>query len=222
MQVVDVLGPIMKEINTSRDQPVGIWGIIPAAGMGRRVGRPKQALPYGNSTIVGTVTRTVLDAGIAGAVIVTRSDLIDSLDLPDDVRVGIAINDDADSEMIDSIRIALAGLAEAHSLLAVGDSPSPTDGVLMVPADMPTITADACRKCIAAFKTDPRRIVIATYEGKRGHPIIFPLGLQPTIYSLTQGLRQLARIHPDRVHLIETDEPGVTQDVDTLEDYERL
>ena len=222
MQVVDVLGPIMKEINTSRDQPVGIWGIIPAAGMGRRVGRPKQALPYGNSTIVGTVTRTVLDAGVTGVVVVTRSDLIDSLDLPDDVRVGTAINDDADSEMIDSIRIALAGLAGADSLSAVGDSPSPTDGVLVVPADMPTITADACRKCIAAFKTDPRRIVIATYEGKRGHPIIFPLGLRPTVDSLTQGLRQLARIHPDRARLVETGEPGVTEDIDTLEDYERL
>ena len=222
MQMVDVLGPIMKEINTSRDRPVRIWGVIPAAGMGRRIGRPKQALPYAGSTIVGTVVRRVLDAGVTGAVIVTRSDLIDSLDLPDDERVGTAINDNADSEMIDSIRIALAGLAGAHSPLGVGQSPSPADGVLVVPADMPTITADACRKCIAAFRTDPRRIVIATYQGVRGHPIIFPLSLRPTIYSLTHGLRQLARIHPDRVHLVETNEPGVTQDVDTLEDYERL
>ncbi|UCC30699.1 MAG: nucleotidyltransferase family protein [Phycisphaerales bacterium] len=212
----------MKEINLSRDQPVRIWGIIPAAGIGRRIGRPKQALPYAGSTIVGTVTRTLLDAGVTGVVVVTRNDLVKRLDLPDDDRVGIAINDDADSEMIDSIRIALAGLAGAHLPLGVGKSPSPADGVLVVPADMPTITADACRKCMAAFITDPRRIVIATYQGLRGHPIIFPLSLRPTVDSLTQGLRQLARIHPDRVRLVETGEPGVTEDIDTLEDYERL
>ena len=220
--MVDVLGPIMKEISTSQDRPVGIWGIIPAAGMSRRIGRPKQALPYAGSTIVGTVARTLLDAGVTGVVVVTRNDLVKRLDLPDDERVGTTINDDTDSEMIDSIRIGLAGLAGAHSPLDVGQSPSPADGVLVVPADMPTVTADACRACMAAFITDPRRIVIATYQGVRGHPIIFPLSLWPTIDSLTQGLRQLARIHPDRVRLVETGEPGVTEDIDTPEDYERL
>lgn len=220
--MVDVLGPIMKEINTSRDRPVGIWGIIPAAGMGRRIGRPKQTLPYAGSTIVGTVTRTLLDAGVTGVVVVTRNDLVKKLDLPDDDRVGTAINDDADSEMIDSIRIALAGLAGAHLPPSAGQSPPPADGVLVVPADMPAITANACRKCMAVFVTDPRHIVIATYQGVRGHPIIFPLSLRPTVDGLTQGLRQLARIHPDRVRPVETGEPGVTEDIDTPEDYERL
>lgn len=96
------------------------------------------------------------------------------------------------------------------------------DGVLVVPADMPSLSADTCRKCIAAFVTDPGRIVIATYLGKRGHPIIFPLSLRTMVEGLEGGLRELRHRYPNRVQFVETGDPAVIQDIDTLEDYDRL
>lgn len=197
---------------TSPETAVRVWGVIPAAGMSRRMGRPKQTLPYRDSTVVGTVTRTLLDSGLDAVVVVTRTGLVNALDLPDDARVLVAVNGDADSEMIDSIRIGLAGLT----------SPRDTDGVLVVPADMPALTADSCRKCIAAFSADPQRIVIATHAGRRGHPIIFPFALRATVDTLEDGLRGLPCIHPDRVHLVETSDAGAVGDIDTREDYDRL
>ena len=222
---------------------VQIWGIVPAAGMGRRMGGPKQSLPYRNSTIAAAVVRALLNADVTGVVVVTRTDLVDTLDLPKDVRLCVAINDDPHSEMIDSIRIGLATLigegikrTEPTSPSAQGDpvalrTRSPfairhssfhIDGVLVVPADMPSLSADACRKCIAAFVADTGRIVIATHLGKRGHPMIFPLSMWATVEGLHGGLRELPRNYPDRVQLIETGDPAVVHDVDTLEDYDRL
>lgn len=107
-------------------QPPRVWAVVPAAGMSRRMGKPKQALPFGRSTMAGTVVRTLLEAGVVGVVVVTRSELIARLDLPSDPRVRTAINDDPESEMIDSIRIGLASLGTTEGLdrLAAGSPDS--------------------------------------------------------------------------------------------------
>lgn len=198
---------------------VRVWAIIPAAGTGQRMGGPKQALPYREATLTGTVVRTLLDANAAGVVVVTRTVLVDALKLPADPRVNITIND-ADSEMIDSIRIGLGTLAD--QVIPSGDDPRPTAGVMVVPGDMPALSAETCRRCIDAYKGDPRRVVIAAYSGRRGHPIIFPLSMRDVVDRLQGGLNELPRQVPKRVHLVEVDDPGVACDVDTVADYDSL
>lgn len=211
------------------DRTVRIWAIVPAAGLGRRMGGPKQTLAYRGSTLVGTVTRTLLAAGVDGLVVVTRTALVGELELPDDARVRIAFNENDAGEMIDSVRIGLAALVDEQGRggeVTVAsnktDSASALTGVLVVPADMPTVSVDTCRKCISAYEDDPRRIVIATHAARRGHPIIFPLSLRGALDRLSGGLNELPRQTPQRVHLVEVDDPGATCDVDALTDYERL
>ncbi len=219
---------LLRQGVTTMDQKVRVWGVIPAAGAGRRMGRPKQTLPFRSSTLAGTVTRTLLEAGVAGVVVVTRRRLVRVLDLPRDPRVRVALNDEG--EMIDSIRIgldALAGDAVRHRLPAgepTGWKPVPhrTDGVIVVPADMPTMSAEACRSCIRAYAANPHRIVIATYCGRRGHPIIFPFSMRDMLDELHAGLNELPRRFPQRVELVVVDDPGVTRDVDTPLDYDTL
>ena len=193
---------------------VRVWAVIPAAGLSRRMGRPKQSMPLAGSTVAATVVRTVLDADISGLGVVTRTQLIHQLQLPADPRVNVAINDDPNTEMIDSIRI---GLSTIESL-----QPGSNDGVLVVPADMPTLAPESCRACIAAYTSDPRRIIVGRYKGKRGHPIIFPLSMRPEVDRLEGGLRMLPRIHAQRVLCVDLDDSGVHLDLDTPEDYERL
>jgi molybdenum cofactor cytidylyltransferase len=221
---------------------VQVFGIVPAAGSSRRMGRPKPLLPYGDSTMVGVVVRTLLHADLDGVVVVTRSEPAAFLDLPGDPRIVIVYNDDANSEMIDSVRLGLARLTELESPhrlpapFSVGgpsidnrqstiDNPSPVYvavGVLIVPADMPAIRVETYRACLAAFAVDPESLVIAANDGQRGHPIIFPWSLRLDVIGLHNGLRELTQVHADRVRLVETGDPGVTRDVDSPDDYERL
>ncbi len=119
--------------------------------------------------------------------------------------------------MIDSIRIGLDAIHRAEA-----PQPDRPVGVLVVPADMPTIGAATCQRCMAAFADDPGRIVIATHAGRRGHPIIFPLSLRTAIDDLTGGLNELPKRFPKRVHLVDTEDTGSIQDVDTPDDYRNL
>lgn len=223
---------------------VRIWGIVPAAGVGRRMGGPKQILPYGGSTIAATVVSTLLNAGIDGVIVVTRTDLCDRLRLPHDPRIRTANYDAADSEMLDSICIGLSALPgnalDRFRAPDVGETPIPVrDGVLVVPADMPMLTAAAVAACIAAYRPDPTRIVIAGHAGMRGHPVILPAALLREICppaavqaSVTAGgtglphprpaggLRALIDMNPARITLVETGDPGVAADIDTWTQYE--
>jgi len=200
----------MKDTSAS----VRVWAVIPAAGLSRRMGRAKQSMPLKGSTVAATVVRTVLDADISGLVFVTRTELIDQLQLPADPRVNVAFNDNPNTEMIDSIRIGLSTIERLQ--------PGEDDGILVVPADMPTLASESCRACISAYASDPRLIIVGSYKGKRGHPIIFPLSMRPEVDRLEGGLRMLPRIHFERVLHVDLDDPGVQNDVDTPEDYERL
>ena len=196
------------------DRNIRMWGIIPAAGLSRRMGRPKQSLPFQGSTITATVARTLLDADLTGVIAVTRTDLIGELKLPDDPRLQLAVNDDPNSEMIDSIRIGLATLDRLQ--------PGGNDGILVVPGDMPTLSPQSCRECIAAYIADPGRMVIAAHAGKRGHPIVFPFAMRATVDQLEGGLNMLPRACPGQVLLVDVDDPGVALDVDTTEDLAHL
>lgn len=199
------------------DRRSHIWAVVPAAGAGRRMGAAKQSLPYRGSTLAGVVVRTLLDAGVDGLVVVTRTPLAGALDLPDDARVRIAFNDDPASEMIDSVRI---GLDELNRLDHV--RPQAHDGVLVVPADMPALSVTACRKTIAAFVENPEKIVIATHASRRGHPIVFPYRMHGLVTRMQGGLNDLPRRHPEQVRCIEVRDSSVTRDVDTAADYDRL
>lgn len=171
-------------------------------------------LSYRGSTLAARVTHTLLDAGVSGLVVVTRTELVGRLQLPDDPRVHVAINDDADSEMIDSIRIGLGTLGTFR--------PEADDAVVVVPGDMPALSVDTCRACIEAYEADPRGIVIASYREKHGHPIIFPFAVRAIVETLEGGLRMLPSVSGVPVRYVESDDPGVTTDVDTPADYEQL
>ncbi len=216
----------------AKERDVRIWAIIPAAGKGRRMGRPKQTLPFADSTLAGTVVRTLLAAGAERIMVVTRTPLVGALALPADPRIAICLNDDGTAEMIDSIRIGLAALvgsAERAATPRRSDSnsasfgtPLPNDGVVVVPADMPELSVATCSACFRAFAEDPQRIVMAAHSSYRGHPIIFPFSLRRDVDGLAGGLNQLPRMHPQRVCVVEVDDPGITRDVDSATDYQNL
>jgi len=206
---------------------VPVYAVVPAAGLGRRMGLPKQTLPFRGSTIVGKVVRTLLDAELNRVVLVTRSELVPELDLPTDCRLRVAINADLASQMIDSIRIGLFTLFDdvVNPNTASVDEHIGTDaaaadsGILIVPGDMPGLSQASCRLCVQAFRAAPTRIIVATHAGQRGHPLVFPAALRAEIDQLQGGLNLLIRRHSDRVQLVETCDPGAVEDVDTWDQY---
>ncbi|MFQ5490797.1 MAG: NTP transferase domain-containing protein, partial [Phycisphaerae bacterium] len=119
--------------------------------------------------------------------------------------------------MIDSIRLGVKAWQNQTAI-------NPHDGILVCPADLPTITTADFDACTAAFRRQPDRIVIGTHAGRRGHPLIFPAELIGFVKSTQcdQGLHALPRMQADRVLYVPCPSPGVTRDVDTPDDLSSL
>lgn len=187
-----------------------ITAIIPAAGRSGRMGRPKQLLDVDGKPMLLGIVDALLGGGATRITVITSSALREKLP-PLPPLVGVAVNDDPRTEMIDSIRIGLT-------------SSGPSDGFLICPSDAAGITAGDVQRCIAAFAETPDRIVIATHAGRRGHPTIVPAALAVVVQSAEcdTGLHHLARNRPQLVREVACDSPGTVTNVNTPADYEKL
>ena len=194
--------------------PVQVFAIIPAAGRATRMGRPKQLLPVGRGTMLECVIEAVLAGDTNGLCVVTSSAIDAELCFSEDPRFIVAVNDDADSEMLDSIRMGMAALSEQCQVADI-------DGYVVCPGDMPHVSPDDVRAVTRAYRDGPGAIVIAAHAGTRGHPMVFPASLAPEVRRINAGgLNVLVGRHAGRVRLVERGSRGVIQDVDTPEDWE--
>jgi molybdenum cofactor cytidylyltransferase len=123
-------------------------------------------------------------------------------------------NLNADSGQLSSV---LAGLEHAAA------DPL-TSGVLLAPVDVPLITSATIARIIAAAADTPAAIVRATYSGRHGHPVLFKRAVFAELQTADRhvGAKAVVRSDPARVLDVDVEDPGVTMDVDTPADYERL
>ena len=156
----------------NRDSP-NVFAIVPAAGRSRRMGRCKQLLEIDGLPMLLGIIQQLAASRIAGIAIVTRREIEDTLrshplaaahiqawrcDSSPDV---VFAYDQADNaEMIDSVRIGI-------QTWKLRESSAASDGLLVCPADHPGITAADFNACIAAFQSEPHRIIIASRNGKQ-------------------------------------------------------
>lgn len=198
-------------------QSVRVFAIVPAAGRSRRMGTAKQLLDIGGRTVLEALLEPLAAAEVDGVMLVTHSAIAGQIDLARFGGTLLAINDDPNSEMIDSVRIGLDAWQQRET---IGGG----DGFLVCPADQVGIATTDFNTCIEAFRKAPDRIVIATYHSRRGHPIVFPNSFVWFVRSeaCDLGLRALPNTHAQRVSLVACPSPGVIRDVNTPEDYEQL
>ena len=196
-----------------------VFAIILAAGQSKRMGRPKQLLPYRGSTILDVVVDAVLESPLDGLVIVTTSSIAAAYEenLPE--RCYVATNDESQSEMIDSVRIGLRRLKQ-HA------EPADWDGVMILLADQPQVAPGVMATCAETFRLPKNApgILIATYKGRRGHPAIFSVAQLSEIedWGADRQLNELARLHPEAVRELPITTCPMPIDVNTPDDYERL
>lgn len=117
-----------------------IFALVLAAGPSRRMGRPKLLLEYGGGTILEAVLDAVFDSPLDGAVIVTTPEIEALLRdaVPPDVAV--ALNHDADSNVITSVKLGLSKVKTRYHL-------QDDDGIVVLLGDMPEITSVTVSMC---------------------------------------------------------------------------
>ncbi len=177
-----------------------VAGAVLAAGSGTRMGTPKAELVVDGERLLDRAICALFDGGCAPVLAVVRA----ATAAPHATGV---INPDPSRGMRSSLALALDALEEV-------------DALLLLLVDLPGVRADAVEAVAAAWQ--PGRIAVATYAGRRGHPIV----MAPTLWRAAlavagpdEGARALLHARPELVDAV--DVAGDPVDLDTPDDVRR-
>ncbi|WP_439577116.1 NTP transferase domain-containing protein [Elioraea sp.] len=98
--------------------------------------------------------------------------------------------------------------------------PPDVDAALVCLGDMPLVTAPMLDRLMAAFDPDEgREIVMPTFRGKQGNPMLWGRRFFAAVRGVTGdvGARHLAGEHAEAVHEVEMADDAVMRDFDTTE-----
>lgn len=198
---------------TQQTGMVGIAAVVLAAGRSQRMGEPKLPLPFGRTTVIGQVVGVLAEAGLAEIVVVTGAAEEPVRSALAGAPVQLVHNPQYEkSEMLTSLQTGIRALtADAKALL-------------VTLGDQPTIEASVVRAVIDAYHSHGARLVVPSYQMRRGHPWLADRSTWADLLALdeTQTMRDFLRAHEREIHYVTVDTPGVLMDMDTPEDYRRL
>jgi len=186
-----------------------VAAILLAAGKSRRMGSCKQLLLLGGSTVIIRCLDALAAGGVDEIVVVVSEEGQDVAEAIRDFPVRFVINTTEDGDMASSVRAGRDALTDGAS------------AVIVLPGDYPLVSAETISSLIAEHAVSPASIIVPCHAGQRGHPLLFAR----TILDELDGdliLRDLVRRDPQRVRLLEVNDPGVLHDMDTPEDYQRI
>ena len=188
-----------------------IGAVIAAAGLSRRMGSPKQLLPWGNSTVIASVVEHLHEAGAAPILVVTghRHDEVAAA-ISNTTAQPIYNADYANAEMLSSYQVGLRTLATEDCA-----------GVLLALGDQPHIPVRTLRQLVKQAQTTPDVIVIPSFAMRRGHPFYMPRGLWPELSALRENetLRTLVTRHHAQIRYVTVDSDAILHDMDTPADF---
>jgi molybdenum cofactor cytidylyltransferase len=90
-------------------------------------------------------------------------------------------------------------------------------GILILPGDMAFIKSYIIERVIDVHKNTGASIVIPTYNGRGGHPILFDVKLKEELLSISEekrGLKEIVQKYEKEAYKIEVGTPIVVHDVD--------
>ncbi len=190
-----------------------ITPIILAAGGGKRIGRPKALLPFGNATLLEHVIGKCARAGFDEAIIVIGAghEKIAGGEPAVGDSARYVINKNYERGQTSSIKCGLESL------------PNNIGGFMIFPVDMPLVTIDECKKMRGTFQAREDMIVVPSFNKKRGHPVIFDIAYKKEFLALgdDEPAHGVIRAHEEKIVYVDTDNSWVLFDIDTDEDYEK-
>jgi molybdenum cofactor cytidylyltransferase len=186
--------------------------VVLAAGRSRRMGDgiQKLLLPLGGTTMIGRVVDALLDTRVDRVIVVAGPDgqVADALK---GRRVTLVTNVKPEADMLSSVRCGLEALSQN------------CEAVLVALGDQPGVTPYLVDEMLRTFARCERGVLVPTYEGRRGHPLLFSTRYREEVLTRYdgEGLRGLLRSHPDDVFEMPATHPAVVEDVDRRADYWR-
>ena len=188
-----------------------IVGIILAAGDSKRMGTPKQLLPWGKTTVL----QRIIDAAAASRL--------------ERVILVLGANTEAIADRITVPAKFLCVTNEAYregmaSSLKCGirNAPAEAKGFMLILGDQPLLEKTLIDRLIEVHHS-VGGITIPVCDGRRGHPVIFSARYRTELLAIgDQGAREVVYRHRDEIAEVPVKSLHILTDMDTPEDYRKI
>ncbi|MBZ0167440.1 MAG: nucleotidyltransferase family protein [Candidatus Omnitrophica bacterium] len=187
--------------------------ILLAAGQSQRFGSVKALALIEEQPLIRRLQQTILSADIGELIIVlgAHSDKIEPY-LLNHSQVVIVHNKDHNFGQTSSFQCGLRRLDPA------------ANGIMLLPVDYPFLTKETLVQLSAAFATNTSNIIIPVFNGRRGHPPVFPVTMVREILDLpvTEGLNTVQHRYADCCQECPVTDPGVVATFNTPQELTAL
>lgn len=198
--------------------PAGLEAVVLAAGAGTRFGGGKLLAPWGECVLLDAALAAAFAAPARAVTVVWGADER----VPEAARAFAGRAGAADRLRLVHAERAAEGLAQ--SLRAgVASLPADCTGVFVFLGDMPRVAPGLAGRLAGALASGALAAA-PTFEGRRGHPVLFGRALFPQLLAL-DGDRGAAAVLAglgEALALIPSPDAGVLFDVDRPGDIERI
>jgi len=190
-----------------------IYGIILAAGEGKRMGKVKLNLPLGDKQLIEWVLQAAKLTPLDKYFLVVRPEDKEMIKTGEKWGAEIVLNAEYRSGMSSSIKKALDQISSVD-----------LEGFFVLLGDQPFINPSLLFKMLLAFTPDKKEIVVPFYKDRQGNPVFFDGYWKDELMKLSgdMGGRVLIKAHPERIKRFKISDECILLDIDREEDYEKI
>ena len=190
--------------------------VVLAAGLSRRMGRPKANLTLpGDDTFLTRIVRTFLDAGIDDVVVVVghEAETVAGSLAQSGLPARFVLNPDYSRGQLSSI---LAGLRAI-------DRPG-VAGMLLTLVDVPLVSENTVRAVVAHYKSTHAPIVRPSSGGRHGHPVLIDRSVFDALHRADPetGAKPVVRSYATERGEVQVNDEWAFTDIDSPADYQQL
>jgi molybdenum cofactor cytidylyltransferase len=188
-----------------------IAAIVLAAGMSSRMGSPKPLLPIRGQAMLERILQTLDASRAVSPILVVTGHAAEQLQPIITQHRADAVHNPqyADGEMLSSIKTGVQSL------------PADVEAAMIVLCDQPLVRADTIQSLANEWRRRRPRILLPTYHGKRGHPVLLSATGFSEIISLPPQatLKTYTSAYASEAVELPVEDDAVVRDIDTPADY---
>ena len=189
-----------------------VSGLVLAAGASTRLGQPKQLLPFGDTTLLGHVVAEARAASALDEIVVVIGGAADQ------VRARVDLGG---ARVVENPEFGEGCSASYRTGLGAVDPRA--EAVVILLGDQPGVDRAVIDAVVDEWRRTRDHIMLASYQGREGHPLIFARDLFDQLVAL-QGDKAAWKIvdaHREGIRAVPLDRPH-PRNVNTPEEYEAL